>query len=122
MEKKDYSLKPKDYEGGQSLESFHSTDQIAKDILFIKSVLPSHYIVSESNKRGSVHCKSEKGIRLSPYLNQSTGTMVTDAEDDEMWGYIFKAVKQHFGERFQEIFHNTCFCHVDFTIYLKQLS
>lgn len=120
MENKDYSLMPKDYEGGQSLDSFHSTHQIAKDLAFVKKILPYHYFVSESKKRGSVHCVSKIGLRLSPYINPSTGTMVTDAEDEEMWEYVFKAIKQHFGERFQEVFHNTCFCHVDFTIYLKE--
>jgi hypothetical protein len=46
--------------------------------------------------------------------------MITDQEDEEMWEYIMKAIKQHFGPRFSEVFHNTCFCHVDFTVYLKQ--
>lgn len=109
MESKDYSLKPKDYEGGQSLQSFHSTYQIAKDIAFITKLLPSHYTVKESVKKGSVHCKSKIGIKLN------------GNEDEEMWGYIFEAIKQYFGKRFQEVFHNTCYCHVDFIIYLKQL-
>lgn len=94
---------------------------IESDIGFVRSILPSHYLVKESKKSGSVHCKSAVGIRKSPYLNASAGIMVTDAEDEEHWGYIFEAIKQHFGERFQEVDHNTCFCHVDFTIYLKQL-
>lgn len=111
MEPKDYSLRPKDYEGGQSLQSFHSTDQIAKDILFVKALLPNHYIVNESAKRGSIHCKSAIGIKLPN---------TKDSEDEEMWGYVFKAIQQNFGERFQEVYHNTCYCHVDFTIYLKQ--
>ncbi len=93
---------------------------IDMDVQFVKGILPEHYDVKESKKRGSVHCKSSFGIRKSPYLNQSTGTMVKDAEDEEHWEYIFKAIKQHFGERFQEVYHNTCFCHVDFTIYLKE--
>lgn len=120
MEKKDYSLTPKDYEGGQSLESFHSTHQVAKDIAFVQKLLPSSYMVNESTKRGSIHCKSKTGLRLSPYFNQSTGKKVDDAEDEEMWEYVFKAIKQHFGERFQEVFHNTCAWHCDFTIYLKR--
>lgn len=83
-------------------------EQIEEDIQFVKSILPEHYNVQESKKKGSIHCKSPIGIRQR-----------TDAEDDEHWGYVFQALKQHFGERFQEVFHNTCFCHVDFTIYLK---
>lgn len=110
MERKDYSLKPKDYEGGQSLDSFHSTHQIAKDVQFVQGILPSHYTVKESSKKGSVHCYSKIGIKLPN---------TKDSEGEEMWEYVFKAIKQHFGDRFQEIYHNTCFCHVDFTIYLK---
>lgn len=112
-------LVPKDIDGGQSLQEFHSKDQIARDVKFVISILPFHYTVEESDKRGSIHCVSPQGIRKSPYLNQSTGATVTDAEDEEHWGYIFGAIKQHFGERFQEVFHNVCLCHTDFTIYLK---
>jgi hypothetical protein len=101
-----------------------STD-ILGDIAFVKTILPEHYTVQESKKKGSIHCKSAIGIRKSPYKvrpysdNPGKVITITDAEDDEHWGYIFQAIKQHFGERFQEVFHNTCFCHVDFTIYLK---
>lgn len=82
---------------------------ISDDIAYIKSILPSTYKVNESKKKGSVHCKSETGIRKG-----------VDEEDNEHWGYIVAAIKNHFGGRFQEIFHNTCFCHVDFTVHLKQ--
>jgi hypothetical protein len=98
---------------------------IQADINFVKTILPDHYEVKESKKKGSIHCKSEIGIRKSPYtvhpylLEPTRAVTVTDAEDEEHWEYIFKAIKQHFGGRFQEVFHNTCFCHVDFTIYLK---
>lgn len=108
-----------DLDGGQSLDNFHSNHQIAADVRFIQKILPSHYAVQESNKIGSVHCISTIGIKKSPYINQSTGNWVDDAEDDEHWGYIIGAIKQHFGERFQEVFHNVCFLHKDFTIYLK---
>ncbi len=81
---------------------------VTKDIEFVKGILPDHYEVKESKKAGSVHCKSAIGIRKD-----------IDAEDDETWGNIFKDIKKYFGDRFQEVFHNTCFCHVDFTIYLK---
>lgn len=77
------------------------------DMNFVKSILPNHYTVEESKRKGSVHCKSEIGIRKGE-----------DAEDEESWSYIFNAIKKYFGTRFQEVFHNTCFCHVDFTIYL----
>jgi hypothetical protein len=118
-EKRSNHMGPRDYDGGESLNNFHSNFQIIRDIDFLKKILPAHYVVQESNKRGSVHCKSKVGIRLYPYKNKS-GNMITDQEDEEMWEYIMKAIKQHFGPRFSEVFHNTCFCHVDFTVYLKQ--
>lgn len=82
---------------------------IESDIEFVKEFLPNHYEVSESKKSGSIHCKSAIGIIGS-----------NGDEDEEHWGYIFSAIKNHFGDRFQEVFHNTCTNHVDFTIYLKQ--
>lgn len=94
-------------------------ERVNKDLQFVKSILPSHYSVNESNTPGSIHCKSAIGIRLSPYLNTSTGSMIDDHEDEEHWSYIFCAIKSHFTGRFQEVDHNTNFCHVDFTIYLK---
>lgn len=106
-----------------------------RDIDFVKGILPDHYAVQESNKRGSIHCKSPKGIRKAPYsirvreeveegrnavnMWKYRTVIVDDAEDEEHWEYIFQAIKQHFGDRFQEVYHNTCFCHVDFTIYIK---
>lgn len=89
-----------------------------KEIEFVKSLLPSHYEVKESSKKGSIHCVSEIGVRKLPYLSKS-GRLISDDEDDEAWDRFFKSVKQHFGDKFQEIDHNTCFCHVNFTIYLK---
>ncbi len=88
------------------------------EIEFVKSLLPAHYIVKESSKKGSIHCVSEIGIRKLPYLN-TNGRLISDDEDEAAWDRFFKSVKQHFGDRFQEIDHNTCFCHVNFTIYLK---
>lgn len=102
-----------------------SSAGIQEDIQFVRAILPEHYTVKESKKAGSIHCKSAIGIRKSPYTGYpysdqpERAVYVDDAEDDEHWGYIFKAIKQHFGERFLEVFHNTCFCHIDFTIYLK---
>lgn len=92
--------------------------QIVKDIEFVKSILPPSYRVGESKKLGSVHCVSKTGIVKSPYVN-STGRMITDAEDEKGWEKIFGKIRSHFGSRFQEVYHNTCTNHVDFTIYLK---
>lgn len=113
------------------------TPKALEDILFVKSILPNHYEVKKSKTVGSIHCVSKTGIRKSPYkirvrekaefdrndpmvMYKYRDIVVDDAEDEEHWNYIFQAIKKHFGERFQEVFHNTCFCHVDFTIYLKK--
>lgn len=108
-------------------------DSVVEDIDFVKSILPKHYEVSESNNKGSIHCRSSIGIRKPPYINRVReqpkegvlvfsyrNILVTDHEDEERWLCLFKAIKQHFEDRFREVYHNTCFCHVDFTIYLKQ--
>jgi hypothetical protein len=81
---------------------------IIEDIEFVRSVLPDHYTVRESKVIGSIHCQSSIGIRKG-----------VDGEDDEKWQEIFSAFKERLKERFQEVFHNVCFCHTDFTIYLK---
>lgn len=81
----------------------------ASDIQFVKGLLPDTYDVVESkSKVGSIRCISRVGIRHNG-----------DADDDEHWNYIAKAIKKHFGFRFQEIYHNVNFCHTDFTIFLK---
>jgi|LakMenE18May11ns_1017448.scaffolds.fasta_scaffold9959546_7 hypothetical protein len=95
---------------------------IIEDIQFMKSILPEHYEVKESKKSGSIHCKSSIGLRKTPYNSFDSfkrPIIVDDAEDEEQWFYIVEAIKAKFGERLQEIDHNTCFCHVDFTIYLR---
>lgn len=79
------------------------------DIQRVKAILPEHYEVKESKAPNAIHCKSATGIRKG-----------IDAEDDEHWGYVMQAFKKHFGNRLQEVFHNTCFCHVDFTINLTE--
>ncbi len=90
---------------------------IAQDIAYVKKLLPTHYTVSESETPGSVHCKSPLGIVKPPYSGESG--IVDDAEDPEHWSYIMQALKKNFGDRFQEVNHNVCSCHMDFTIYLK---
>lgn len=79
---------------------------IDNDISFVKAILPDHYVVKESSNPGSIYCKSETGI--------------PEVKGDLHWNTVFSAIKSHFGDRFQEVFHNTCTNHVDFTIYLKQ--
>lgn len=74
----------------------------------VKRILPDHYSVNPGAKPGSIRCKSSVGIRRK-----------IDAEDEEHWGYVVNAIKAFFGNAFQEIDHNICFCHVDFLIYFK---
>lgn len=84
--------------------------KLTDDIDFVKSILPDHYTVQESKRKGSIHCVSEIGIRHK-----------IDADDDEHWEYICMAIEKHFGDRLLEIGENTCFCHIDFTIYLPKI-
>jgi hypothetical protein len=70
-------------------------------VAYINQVLPVHYEVKESKQKGNVHCKSSIGI-----------------DDDEVWGYFMSALKNHFTD-FLEVYHNTCYNHVDFTVYFK---
>ncbi len=83
-------------------------DQLEKDLEFVRSILPKSYTVKLSNHSGSINCESKVGI-----LHKK------DADDDEHWEYITKAIKNHFGNRFLEIDHITSFGHRNFTIYLK---
>lgn len=94
---------------------------IENDIEFLKRLLPFHYEIKESKKIGSVHCKSAIGIVQSPYV-ASSGILITDAEDEKQWAYIFSRIETHFGNRFQEVFHNTCSNHIDFTVYLRAVT
>lgn len=71
-------------------------------INYVTQILPEHYEVKESKQKGNVHCKSSKGI-----------------EDDEQWEYFMSALRQRFKDDFSEVFHNTCYNHVDFIIYFK---
>lgn len=80
--------------------------QLVEDMEWVKEILPASYVVSESVKLGSIHCVSPTGI-----------------PDGSRWGSdIFPVIQAHFGERFQEVYHNTCYNHVDFTIYLKPIN
>lgn len=83
-------------------------EQVQKDIQAMQSILPSHYKVNESKRKGSIHCKSKVGLREN-----------IDADDEEHWGYVLKAIKSRFAERFIEISHNVNFCYTDFTVFLR---
>lgn len=76
------------------------------DLRFMERVLPAHYTCKL--RPHGVHCVSNEGI----------------AEDQgkcDHWDLIMKAIKQNFGDRLQEVHHNTCTNHVNFTVYLKRI-
>lgn len=74
------------------------------DLNFMKLVLPTHYTCAL--RPHGVHCKSSEGI--------------DECKDEDHWDLIVKAIQQNFGDRLQEIYHNTCTNHVDLTVYLKR--
>lgn len=76
--------------------------QIEEDMKFLRKILPTHYRVEPSKEKAtSIHCVSNVGV------------------DETYWGEFMKILKLSFGARFQEVYHNTCYCHTDFTIHLK---
>lgn len=78
------------------------------DTVFVKSILPDTYELIDCYPKSAIRCKSRIGIRHN-----------TDSDDNEHWGYIEKAIRQHFGERLQEVYFNTHAYFQDFTIYFE---
>jgi len=68
---------------------------------YMKNLLPSHYTCEP--REGGVHCYSEIGI---------------DECDPEHWFFVFEAIKQKFGKRFDSVYHQTSTDHKKFTVYL----
>lgn len=68
---------------------------------WIKSILPDDYICEP--RTDGVHCYSFKGIN-----------------DGELWEYFYKAVKQKYGDRFMEIYHQTYTNNLRFTVFLRK--
>lgn len=79
--------------------------QLQKDIAFVKDLLPVHYRVEESKKKYSIHCASIVGM--------------DDSVREPDWKDFMQKIREHFGNRFMEVFHNVYFRHTDFTIYLE---
>lgn len=67
---------------------------------YVKAILPDDYEVKWDGK--GVRCISKVGL------------------DNESFGYLLKAIKQRVGDKFQEVYHNTCTSHKDFIIYIKK--
>ena len=96
------------------LNTYHAKSKtmvLESDFEAVRQLLPHHYTVTESKEAGNIHCVSRIGILKDG-----------DAEDDEHWGYVMSGLRKHFGARFSEVFHNVCFGHKNFTIYIKQFS
>lgn len=72
---------------------------------FMQYILPAHYTVEP--RANGVQCESPIGI---------------DDCDTEHWGYIMEAIKQKFGKRFLEAYHQTCTDHKKFMVYIRPVK
>lgn len=80
-------------------------EQLARDMTFVKKILPDTYVISESVHRGAIHCKSADAWDIN----------------DMRWTEFIDKILNHFGRRFIRIPNvgGTPFNPNDFTIYLK---
>lgn len=82
---------------------------LTEEAEFMEKILPEHYTITAREKY--VQCTSPTGIRKNIFGY--------DEEDDEHWDFILNAIRQKYGARFQEVYHNTCTYHVNFSVYIK---
>lgn len=68
---------------------------------FVEDILPRYYEVNEL-LTGIIRCISSKDEGI---------------EDDNEWEIFKSLTKNYFGDSFQEIHHDTCMNHIDFTVY-----
>jgi hypothetical protein len=80
--------------------------QRESDLRIIKALLPEHY-TCELREKG-VFCKSNTGI--------------PDVWGNTEWQTFTERVKDIFGKRLMEIFHQVPPDHLSFTVYLEQLK
>jgi hypothetical protein len=80
------------------------SEQRESDFRIIKALLPEHYTCEKREK--GVFCKSETGI--------------PDVWGNTEWQTFMKRVRDIFGERFMEVFHQVPPDHYSFTVYLEQ--
>ena len=90
-----------------NLKHKEMTDEVA----FMKRILPDHY-TCEPRENG-VHCYSKIGIQ---------DTFPSGTGGDDHWDIIEAAIKQKFGERFQEIYFQVNSRLSKFTVYIKELN
>jgi hypothetical protein len=76
---------------------------MTNDFFVINNLIPDHYKCVE--KDHGIHCFSKIGF-------------VKEKDFD----IFFERIKKHLGDRFQEVYCNTCTYHIDFTIYFKKES
>lgn len=72
------------------------------DVEKVKLILPTHYRCEDIGN--GIHCASLTGI---------------DEKQKNLWEYVITNIEHIFGNRFQEIDHETNFNHKRFVIYLK---
>ncbi len=89
--------------GMEIIEEIRLKMNFTKDAEWLRELLPEHYVCQV--RTNGVHCYSSEGI-------------CDDCGKDDHWELIWKAIKQKFGDRFMEIFHQTCTNHKKFTVYL----
>lgn len=72
------------------------------DVEKVKLILPVHYRCEDIGT--GVHCTSLTGV---------------DEGQEKQWEYVMSNIKHIFGNRFQEVYHETYYNHKRFVIYLK---
>ena len=70
------------------------------DVDIVRSILPFVYTVKET--KGGVNCESN-----------------TIGISDEYWDQVMSDLVEVFGERFEEVFHQVCGGHMQFTVFLE---
>lgn len=86
----------------------------AKDLIFIKSILPERY-KCEQREQG-VHCYDTTGKGIN---DDHKASDKYDPEYDNQWALICKAIEQKFNERLMEIYSQEPQYHSKFTVYLR---
>ena len=86
----------------KNVKLFKSLLKHEEDAIYMQKLLPDHY-TCETRENG-VYCNSRIGV---------------DDCDPEHWDYIYKAILQKFGDRFMEVYCQTCTNYMSFTVFLR---
>jgi len=87
---------------------------ILEDLVNVQQHLPDHYEL----KMGTTTNQEKKSMWIR--CMSRTGIQKDGNDDNEAWEKFFQSMKNYFGDRFIEIYHNTCTWHVDFVIYYRE--